>query len=98
MRICGIILVAAMLSGCAATYDQRMATDFIPTADGWTYKTFADIANPIDSDIAERYRIQMLEIWLTENAMCSNGYTIKNKQSIRRNGPVFDVYYFGSCA
>ena len=89
--------MAAVVASCA-TYDQRMATDFAPTANGgWTYRTFADLANPLDSASGEAYRMQMLDIWVRENNICPTGYKADNRRSIKRGGAVHDVYYDVTC-
>lgn len=94
---------AAMLLASCTSYDQRMATNFMPLEDGkWRYQTFADAVQPLERASAEAYRMEMLEIWLGENNLCPAGYTIISKQPVKRSsgglGDIYDVYYEGACA
>lgn len=101
LRNLSIAVLLPFLAACAA-HDQRMATDFMPLSDGrWTYKSFADAGTPLESEAGERYRMQMLEIWLGENNRCQDGYSITSRQPIKRStgliGDIYDVHYEGVC-
>lgn len=92
------LLICTALAACA-TYDQRMATDLTPNADGtWTYRSFADVATPLNSEAGENRRLEMLEIWLKNNSLCPGGYVVQDRQVLHRGGAVSDVIYRIGCA
>lgn len=99
---CFFVAFAIMLlSGCAS-YDRVVGTRFEPTKIEnkyayFRFTAFADIAYPLDSDEAEKTRINWLEQWLSDNGYTGIKYELLSRRPVLRNkgliGDVYDVYY-----
>lgn len=101
MKFWGVLAAVAAISACSTSYDRQMATSFMPTQAGWSYKAYADAMTPLDSEAGEKYRISMLEQWLSVNKMCASGYAIDSRRPVvvaeAALGTSYHVYYDGRC-
>lgn len=100
MKIALIFFLAALLAGCAAM--EKDSTTFEPLKqDGsdqvFRFKTIAGTNNPPDSSSAEEMRMEVLKIWLEDNALTAQSYEILSRKLVVRStsvfGTVYDIYY-----
>lgn len=97
------VLAFIGLAGCYVPTDRQIVTDFEPTETGFKYRAPADTSIwPPDDPEAEANRMEWLERYLTDNAMCPNGYRITTRNVVvLRDAPLgtsYDVFYEGECA
>lgn len=60
------------------------------------YQAGADLVYPLEGE-GERYRLEWLEQYLTDNGLCSNGYEITKRTPVVTSPGVHLVYYEGKC-
>jgi hypothetical protein len=96
--LCALLVPVA---GCVEI-NRVNETSFVPASDGtWKFKGYADAEYPLDTDAGEQARTTMLEKWLQENHLCAGGYTITDRQAVKKSSGLladtYDVYYTGHC-
>jgi hypothetical protein len=76
-------------------------TKFRPTTQDeqyqyYLYESFADAAYPVDSDDAEKIRLQWLKKWISENNI-TNKFDITSRRTVKKSsglfGDIYDIYY-----
>lgn len=96
-----IAAVVAAVAGCSS-FNRMMITRFEPIraepdAQIFKYTVPADAAYPLDSERAERTRIEWLETWLKDNGYSPVDYEITSRQAVLRKrgviGDAYDIYY-----
>ena len=89
------------MAGCSSI-DRIWVTRFEPIRseanyEYFKYTSFADAIYPLDSDSAERTRINWLEKWLADNGYPNANYEIVSRAVVLRNkgmlNNVHDIYY-----
>lgn len=102
IKILTIILCIFNFVGCTKIHKMEM-TKFEPFPSK-TPKQFKFIAtsnfwNPYGDGDGENKRMEWLQMWLNDNDLCKNGYTIIERKEVDLGfGPeVKDIYYAGQC-
>lgn len=92
--------VALSLVGCSSldkiSHSEFYPYDQIGQKERYTFKATADFQYPADSKDAEQLRMQWLQQWVSENALCGNGYTIDSRRAILNN-KITRIYYVITC-
>jgi len=103
-RIIGVLAFLIVLSlalGCAS-FDRIAVTKFEPlrteeNAQFFKFTAISDAAYPLNSEQAERTRINWLETWLRDNGHGDKRYEIVSRVPILRHnallGDVYDIFY-----
>lgn len=96
------IALLACTSGCA-NFDRISATSFEPLnncKEGYQcfkYISYADAVFPEGDEKAEKYRLEMLRIWLKNNGLEYAKYKITSRKAVLTNhgllGDVYKIYY-----
>lgn len=98
----GCVLVAGLLGACAQT-DMDNLSHIRATNDGFVFQTFADTAYQDNDPGAESHRLASLERFALTNGLCPNGWTITDRQAIKKPATIIgvdtrrDVYYTARC-
>lgn len=101
MRLAVAMVLAVVVSGCAATMIRGLDMELEPMAGG-TFKFKAPF-NSFDMPLDERgdaVRHQELDDWLAVNKLCPSGYVITDRQIAKANdflGGHGKVIEFGRC-
>lgn len=63
------------------------------------YMVKSNIFNPANDQTSEAERFQWLDMWLSDNEMCPNGYVIISRKAIDLgySDAVKHIYYVGKC-
>ncbi|MBW2061887.1 MAG: hypothetical protein JRI95_10045 [Deltaproteobacteria bacterium] len=94
------VALVTSISACASF--DRMVTKFEPlrTESGtqiFKFTAFADAVYPLESENAERTRIEWLEKWLTDNGYSTKKYEVISRVPVLRKkgllGEVYDIFY-----
>jgi hypothetical protein len=95
------VALVTSISACAS-FDRIAVTKFEPlrTESGtqiFKFTAFADAIYPLESENAERTRIEWLEKWLTDNGYSTKKYEVVSRVPVLRNkgllGEIYDVFY-----
>jgi len=103
-RLVGFFIYVALIVSilACASFDRIAVTKFEPlrTDSGtqiFKFTAFADAVYPLESENAERARIEWLEKWLTDNGYSIEKYEVVSRIPVLRNkgllGDVYDVFY-----
>ncbi|WP_143339539.1 hypothetical protein [Desulfovibrio legallii] len=94
-----LLFTSILFYGCASQ-DYHL-TKFRPTTQDeqyqyYLYESFADAAYPVDSDDAEKIRLQWLKKWISENNI-TNKFDITSRRTVKKSsglfGDIYDIYY-----
>lgn len=98
-----IIFYIFLLSGCARIEKlERTRFEIIPSnnkLEQFKFMVRTGISNSYESNDGEMKRMEWLNMWLSDNSMCKNGYFILNKNAVYlgKYDDVYDIYYVGQC-
>ena len=96
MRRVVIVMVLSSMVGCASL-DRPKLTQFEPTRSGFRYAVgAASYQYPVDSESAERTRMDWLETYLKEEEVCPTGYEMVSRE-VRQVGVGGQIVYVGRC-
>ena len=79
--------------GCAACaqIDRKPYSEFYLTgANSFRYKASTDFIYPADSPDAEKTRMEWLQRYVDDNAICANGFSVTARTTIRQNAIVYE--------
>ena len=91
-----LLIVCLVLASCAS--HDFMVTSFMKSKsdeiyDYYIYKSFADTIYKVDSDEAEKIRMDWLKRWLNENKLNESAYEVTRRDVVNKNGNIKDIYY-----
>lgn len=98
-----IILFIFAISGCATRHKLTYTKfePFVAQTGEQKFKFFAHSTffNPSFDKESENERMEWLQMWLTDNSLCKNGYTIVERKEVDLGfgSEVKDIYYTGQC-
>ena len=99
LLFCTVLL--STIDGCAS-FDRVAVTKFEPTrteenAQFFKFTAFADAVYPLNSEDAERTRIDWLETWLRDNNYGAKKYEVISRVPVLRKkglfGEIYDIFY-----
>jgi hypothetical protein len=99
-RLITTLVFSLLLASCAAV-DFYQSSFRLDRVEGdyayYTFKTFAALDYPIDSEQAEETRIDWLKRWLEQNNLSTTDYKIIKREKYLVNkglfASVYDLYY-----
>jgi hypothetical protein len=95
------VALGTSISACAS-FDRIAATKFEPLrmesgTQVFKFTAFADAVYPLESENAERTRIEWLETWLADNGYKTQKYEVISRVPVLANkgllGDVYNVFY-----
>lgn len=97
------LAIVFVVGGCAE-YDLGALSTLTPLPEEnlFQWRTIADTAYPVDSDRAEKQRLEQLERIAGMNPPCSQGYRVTDRAATKKvdsilGKGVYDVFYTIDC-
>jgi len=100
MRLLIAATFLSFLMGCSSV-DYQLTAFRANNTQGvnqtYTFSAFADAVYPLDSEIAEKQRMEWLEKWLSQNNLSTKNYKILKRETYLKSkgllGTIYDIYY-----
>jgi hypothetical protein len=100
MRLLITAIFLSLLMGCSSV-DYQLTSFRVNNTQGenqtYTFSAFADAVYPLDSEVAEKQRMEWLEKWLSQNNLPTKNYKILKRETYLKSkgliGTIYDIYY-----